>query len=224
MIRMLTLAAASLAVVATFAPPSGAVAAATAAGASVDCSTVYGPGKSAACKVVPCDPPYDEFIGVWSGPFEEYVQKLSTPDKPVFRPYQDRIVYDRQDCLTNIANGERFVVGHRTDTYPAFGALAAQTKTGLLITGRRADGTPFLRTVDDQGVYDYVEDSRDAATETVVWRLEVPAQQMTFRVTDGRDMSARPANVRNVTIEMTVGPAAHPYWRGVIARGHHAKQ
>jgi hypothetical protein len=211
----------------------------SAAGASsVDCSEAY--GKAASCQVVRCDPPYDVFLGQWSGPFEEYVREQSTPDKPVFRPYENSMSYRASDCLLNADSGVRFIVGHRSDHYPAFGALPAKTMTGLLITGRRADGSAFLRTVDRSGVSEYTLESKDAATETTIWHLEVPPSQhpcpsatdpskvcsspeLSFRITDGRDGAAKPANVRHVTIEMTVGPAAAPYWHGVIAKGHHQR-
>jgi hypothetical protein len=212
---------------------------AVAAQSSVDCSEVY--GKPATCRVVPCGARYTRFLGVWAGPFEEYVQSRSTPQNPVFRPYENRIGYRSTDCLTNPASGETFIVGHETNIYPAFKGLPAQTKHGLLITGRRADGTPFLRTIDDQGRYDYALVSKNTANERMVWQLDVPSSRrpcptaanpkktcptgpMQFRVTDGRDQSRRSANVRDVAIEMTIGPAAHPYWHGVIAQGHHELQ
>jgi hypothetical protein len=195
------------------------------ADAAVDCSEAYGPGKAAACHVVPCDGPYAVFVGEWSGPFEEYVQGQSKPGAPVFRPYDDRITYAAHDCLINAANGDRFIIGRRTDSYPAFGALPAQTKRGLLITGRHGDGAPFLRTVDSDGINDYALVSKDAASETAVWRLDVPAANgqpaLSFMINDGRDQALKPRNVRNVTIDMTVGPAERPYFHAVVTRGHH---
>ncbi|MGH6888089.1 MAG: hypothetical protein ACREHF_02645 [Rhizomicrobium sp.] len=209
------------------------------AGASVDCSEVY--GKPAGCHVVPCGPLYTQFLGVWTGPFEDYVRALSTPENPVFRPYRNRISYTSNDCLTNPASGETFIIGRETNVYPPFRNLPAQTTQGLLITGRRADGAPFLRTIDKEGRYDYALLSRLPANEGAVWQLDVPASShpcptatnpekvctttpMEFRVTDSRDLSRNPANVRNVVVDMTVGPAAHPYWHGVVTRGDHERQ
>jgi hypothetical protein len=143
--------------------------------------------------------------------------------------------------LKNVSNDEVFIVGRRVDSYPAFGQLPAETKTGLLVTGRRADGVPFLRTVDEDGINDYALESQKPESEGSVWRLAVPASrrpcptsaestgtcdspEMTFRTIDERDMTKYPANVRNVTVEMIIGPILEPYWRGVVVRGHHQKQ
>lgn len=208
-------------------------------GALVDCSDVY--GVATTCRVVSCGRHYSEFLGVWTGPFREYVQSLSTPQKPVFRPYQNRISYVAADCLRNPADGATFIVGRQTDSFPAFESLPAQTKQGLLITGQKADGTAFLRTVGGEGRYDYELVPKDAKTEGAVWKLNVPASRhpcpspenaakmcgneaMEFRIHDSREQSHSAANVRDVVIDMAIGPADHPYWQGVIAQGQHEKQ
>ena len=208
--------------------------------AEVDCAEVHGGKAAATCEVVPCGPTFEPFLGEWRGPFEEYVQGLSKPDAPVLRPYDDRIRYAAQDCLRERASGDVFIVGRREDRYPAFGMLAAKVARGLLVSGRHADGSAFLRTVDEEGVHDYALESRDAATQSATWRLDVPAGRrpcpgpaepektcampaMAFRIVDGRDPAAAAGEVRRVEIDMTVGPAAAPYWQGVLVRGHHER-
>jgi hypothetical protein len=143
----------------------------------------------------------------------------------VYRPYRDVVVYAVGHCLKNVATGDTFVVGHRVDRYPAFGTLTAKVDKGLLVFGRKADDTPFMRTVDEGRRYDYTLAYRNAAASLSVWSLHLPAAngqpEMTFTTIDGRDFSARPARRRNVTVTMAVGPAQTSYWQGVLAYGSH---
>ena len=203
-------------------PPTAPAPSAPTAG--VDCSAVY--GAAASCAEVPCGPIYGVFLGTWSGQFWAYERKKSTQTDTVYRPYRNNVAYTQSDCLKNTGNGDVFVVGHQTDDYPAFQGLPAKTDKGLLITGRKADGTPFLRTVGAEGRYDYALVYRNPAAKFAVWQLSIPAAggnpPMTFTTIDGRDFGAA-GETRDVTVTLTVGPADAPYWEGVIAHGSHTK-
>ncbi len=192
---------------------------------AVDCSAVY--GKPASCEQVPCGPIYSTFLGTWSGQFWAYERKKSTQADAVYRPYRNTVAYSEGDCLKNGQNGEVFIVGHQTDDYAAFQDLPAKTDKGLLVTGRKADGTPFLRTIGSEGSYDYSLVYRNPAAKFAVWRLSIPAAgnnpAMTFTTIDGRDFGAA-GETRDVTVTLTVGPAETPYWEGVIAHGSHTKR
>lgn len=192
-----------------------------------NCS-VAGEGKSASCARVACDAKYKIFLGTWSGKFEAYVRKQSTPGHAVFRPYAESVTYGVDDCLRNTANGDIFIVGHQTDRYPAFGKLPAKINRSLLITGHHAGGTPFLRTVGDDGTYDYALVYQNQSASLSIWQLHLPASkgtpEMTFTTIDGRDFNAKSKYNRDVTITMQLGPSKAPYWSGVIAYGWHARQ
>lgn len=190
-----------------------------------DCSAAYG-GSQASCEQVPCGDLYSTFLGTWSGQFSAYEQKKSVGGKTVFRPYRNTVTYTEADCLKNTGNGDTFIVGHLTDDYPAFEDLPAKTDHGLLITGRKGDGTPFLRTVGSQGSYDYALVYRNTAAKLAIWKLSIPASggnpAMTFTTIDGRDESAS-TETRDVTITMSIGPADAPMFESVIAYGSHTK-
>ncbi|MGH7736911.1 MAG: hypothetical protein ACREMP_03430 [Candidatus Tyrphobacter sp.] len=47
--------------------------------------------------------------------------------------------------------------------------------------------------------------------------------EMRFTLVDGKDFSASQPHTRFVEVTLEVGPATAPYWRGVVAYGHHAK-
>jgi hypothetical protein len=195
--------------------------------ASVDCSAEYG-GQAASCVQVPCSDLYSTFLGTWSGKFEAYERKKSVGGKTVFRPYQNTITYTQADCLKNTGNGDSFIVGHQTDDYPVFEDLPAKTSKGLLITGRKADGSPFLRTVGAQGSYDYALVYRNPAAKLAVWKLDIPASggnpAMSFTTVDGKDFTASSGETRDVTVTMSVGPDDAPMFQSVIAYGSHTKQ
>lgn len=190
-----------------------------------DCTAASG-NPHAICKRVPCNPVWRGFAGTWVGRFMAYVRRQSTPATPVFRPYHDAVTYAPHSCLKNAATGDTFVVGHRIDRYPAFDGLPAKVDKGLLVMGRKADGTRFMRTIDpDRGTHDYTLTYLDGAARLAIWTLQLPAAHgqpaMTFTVIDARDFGALPARQRDVTISMRVGTANHPYWQGVIAYGSH---
>ncbi|HEX5314523.1 MAG TPA: hypothetical protein VFX38_06430, partial [Gammaproteobacteria bacterium] len=189
------------------------------AGKPVDCSAAYG-GHTASCRLVPCSKRYLSFVGTWRGKFYAYVRSQSTPEKPVFRPYENSVRYGADDCLENSAAGESFIVGHETDRYPAFAGLPAKVETSLLIIGRGAGGKAFLRTVDEHGVNSFSLVYRNDAASLAIWKLVLPASTgnppMTFTTIDGRNFAAANVHTRDVTITMAVGPASAPYWQGVI--------
>lgn len=213
---------------------SGAAAAETLAGvtitarepaAPINCSKDYG-ASIATCRRIPCSALYRSFLGTWSGEFRAYVRSQSTDKKDVYRPYHEVVSYAPSDCLWNLKTHDSFIVGHQTESYPAFNGLPGKVERNLLITGRRADGAPFLRVTAGGHTYDYKLRYKNSAAQLTVWELALPAKQgqpqMTFTTIDGRDFAA-PADTRSVTVTLTVGPPAAPYWRGVIAYGSHTR-
>lgn len=196
---------------------------ATAAG--IDCSGAYG-GKPAQCEHISCDAEYLSFLGKWTGPFSSYVRELSTQNENTFRPFQNTIVYSVPDCLKCLETGDTFIIGRRTDVYPAFKKLPGKTVPGLLITGKKADGSPFLRTVDEDGSNDYTLIYKNNSANISVWGLTIPAglysPEMRFTVIDGQDLSEIEVHKRNVTVTMSVGPAEAPHWEGVVSSGYHS--
>jgi hypothetical protein len=191
----------------------------------VDCSEDYG-GSIAACERIPCSALYRSFLGTWSGEFWAYVRSRSTDKRSVYRPYQEVVSYAATDCLRNLKNHDSFIVGRQTESYPAFSGLPGKVQRNLLITGRRADGKPFLRVTEKGHIYDYRLRYKNAAAQLAVWEMALPAKQgqpqMTFTTIDGRDFAA-PSDTRSVTITLAVGPTAAPYWQGVIAYGSHTR-
>lgn len=192
----------------------------------VDCSEAYGGAKSK-CLVVPCDAKYSSFIGTWSGPFSSYVKELSTEKVAVSRPFQNEVTYSENDCLKNIENDDSFIIGRRIDVYPSFANLPTKTVKGLLITGKKANGLPFLRTAEGNAINDYTLVYQNKPANMSIWSLKVPAQEnspeMRFTTIDGQDFTETSAHRRNVTVTMSVGPNDRPYWEGVIASGYHSK-
>jgi hypothetical protein len=192
--------------------------------APLDCSEAYGK-KDVLCERIICDAKYAAFVGKWTGPFSAYVRELSGKGPGVYRPFQNTVTYSESDCLRRIDNGDVFIIGRRTDSYPAFKKLPAKVIKGLLITGKRADGTPFLRTVDEDGVNDYKLEYQNKPANVSAWSLAVPATgespEMRFSTIDAQDFSAAKAHKRNVTVTMSVGPAGAPYWEGVVSSGYH---
>lgn len=192
---------------------------------SVNCSEEYG-GAAASCQRIPCNGLYRSFLGTWSGEFWAYVQSKSTAAKSVYRPYQEAVSYSEDDCLRNTRSGDTFIVGHQMERYPPFEGLASKVATNVLISGEKADGSPFLRVTMQHHTYDYTLRYEDRAARLSVWELKVPASngqpQMTFTTIDGRDLTAR-GITRDVTVTMIVGPSSKPYWQGVVAYGSHTK-
>lgn len=206
-------------------PPAQGAKPAAAVG-SVDCSAAYG-GQPTTCEQVPCDQRYSTFLGTWSGQFWSYERKKSTDSKSVYRPYRNSVAYSASDCLKDPKTGDIFIMGHQTDDYPVFQDLPAKTTKGLLITGRKADGSPFLRTVGQEGSYDYALVYRNTAAKLAIWKLTVPGSgsnpPMTFTTIDGKDFTVPNGETRDVTVTMAVGPVDAPYWEGVIAYGSHTR-
>lgn len=193
----------------------------------VNCRDAYG-GKPNQCVRVPCSGSFQPFIGTWAGPFWSYMQKESAPGKPVFRPYRNVIVYTGDSCLKNSGTGETFIVGRETDDYPAFRNLPAKTEHSLLITGTKAGGELFLRTVSSEGAYDYSLVYKNSAANLAVWKLRVPGAngnpEMNFTIIDGRDFTAAESQARFVEVTLAVGPEASPFWEGPVSYGRHSKQ
>lgn len=195
---------------------------------TVDCSEAYG-GARTTCERTTCDEKYKTFIGTWSGPFESYERQLSTETQSVFRPFTNVVTYSEKDCLRNLANGDVFIVGRRVDTYSAFRNLPAKEERGLLITGLKSDGSPFLRTIDSQnGPVAYTLEYQNKTASLSIWSLTVPPGQsspeMKFTTIDGQDLIDERVHKRNVTVTMTVGPSNSPIWEGVIVKGHHSRK
>ena len=193
----------------------------------VNCPNVPN-GKPSQCIRVSCSAKYQQFLGVWKGQFRSYVQERSAPDKPVYRPYENTVSYAAEDCLKNSDNGDTFILGRMTDTYPAFSGLPARTEHSSIITGTHADGSPYLQTIDEnKAPYTYQLDYQNAAASLSVWKLSLPAHgqspEMKFTVIDGRDYTDPEHDRRNVTITLRVGPKSQPYFDGVIESGYHIR-
>lgn len=176
------------------------------------------------CVPTECEEKYKSFIGTWTGPFEAYDQKLAD-----FRPYQNKVTYSTAECLKNLTTGENFIIGRKTDYYPAFKGLEAKTSYGLMMTGRRADGSPFLRTLDSEGQNDYQLVYQNNPAELSIWSLTIAAAGnqpvMNFTVIDGRDLTLLNAHKRNVTVSLEIGEAEQPdSFSTIIARGSHTRQ
>jgi hypothetical protein len=194
---------------------------------TIDCSEAY--NTETRCEIVTCPEKYKSFIGTWTGPFESYVQELSSEEKTVFRPYKNTITYSEDDCLMNIENGDTFIIGRKIDTYPPYLNLPNKESTGLLITGRKTDGTPFLRTNDQEnGLYDYQLVYQNKAANMSIWQLTIPASadsespELQFTTIDNQDFLETSAHKRNVTVTMSIGPVNEPFWSGIIVKGFHS--
>jgi hypothetical protein len=198
----------------------------TAFASEADCSQIY--GANTKCKQVACSERQKEFIGTWSGAFQSYSQELSTKAQNIYRPFQNSVSYSENGCLKNLDNGDVFIVGHRIDTYPPFQSLPAATQSGLLITGTHADGSPFLKTVDDNGNNDYQLVYRNTTASLAIWTLTIPAREgspeMRFTTIDGRDFTETAHNKRNVVVTMSIGPTNAPFWEAVVSSGSHTLQ
>jgi hypothetical protein len=204
----------------------------------VDCSEAY--GKPAKCEKIACDEKYREFIGRWEGPFLSFDDKLSLYDQNpndgvaveeihVFRPYFNSVTYSPKDCLRNIGNSETFIIGRRIDTYPDFSSINFNTgkleftkgyakPMALLVTGKKSDGTPFLRTADtDFGVIEYRRLEVNEKLNLSVWE-SVGLSWGILTVIDGQDFSSSSVHKRNVTVRMKMGS-----WEGVIGKGYHSR-
>ncbi|MCD4739491.1 MAG: hypothetical protein K8R89_09590 [Anaerolineae bacterium] len=84
------------------------------------------------------------------------------------------------------------------------------------------------RTIDSKnGVTDYDKIFTEPIVEMSVWKYIYPAEenqpQMTFTITDFRNLLSSPINKRFVFISMIVGPDEKPYWEGIITKGYHTK-
>jgi len=196
--------------------------------AQVDCSEAYG-GKPAKCERISCDEKYKTFLGTWSGDFNSYVRELSKGSDSVFRPFKNTVRYSESDCLKNIDNNDIFIIGRREDSYPEFKSLKAETKSGLLITGKTSAGVPFLKTFDSEnGLSEYSLEYQNKAANLSIWSFTFPATdkypEMRFTTIDGQDFSSASAQKRNVTISMSIGKKEKPDWEGVVTFGSHSRK
>lgn len=204
-----------------FAILAASVLSAQAAGPAADAD-----GTSADTIKIACSDEERPFLGTWSGRFWSYVRDESTNGNSVYRPYDETVVYNEAGCRRDAQTGDTFIAGNETDRYPAFGTLPAKTSHSLLITGRKADGTPFLRTAGDDGTYDYSLVYRNDSAKLAIWQLRLPASakgpEMTYTTIDGKDFSSS-GETRDVTVTLAVGAPSKPFWQGVIAYGSHTK-
>lgn len=192
---------------------------------TIDGSSFYGLNDgSIKCEVIPCIDKYKSFVGTWNGPFQAYDKEIQK-----MRPYDNVIIYD-SICYRNIENNDIFIVGKRTDTYPVFENQPKKLINGLIITGMKGGDKdkPFLRTIDtENGVINYQKIFTETIVEMSIWRYVYPAEgnqpQMTFTITDFRDLLSSSINKRFVFISMIVGPDNTPYWKGIITKGYHTR-
>lgn len=212
--------------VSAFAIPAHAHGVKSPSQATINCADAYG-GANATCERIPCNALYRSFLGTWTGQFWAYVRNRSTRTRAVYRPDREAVTYTASDCLKNLKTADTFIIGHQIERYPSFDGLPAKTAKNLLITGEKADGTPFLRVTMGHQIYDFALAYKNSAAKLAVWKLHIPASkgqpQMTYTTIDGRNF-ASPKRTRIVTMTLAVGPTSAPYWQGVIAYGSHTKQ
>lgn len=190
-----------------------------------DCSEAY--GQPATCKITGCNNRHKNFIGTWRGPFLSYSRELSTATNVVFRPFDNTVTYSEKDCLENIENHDIFIIGRRIDVYPEFKGLSAKKVSGLLITGKRNDGTLFLRTVDQEnGVNEFKLEYRNTISGLTAWSFSVPQTdnnpEMRFTTIDAQDQNQQNGLRMNVTVTMSIGAKDMPDWEGIVTKGYHS--
>ena len=220
-------------------------------GDSVDCSSAYQDlANPVACKVIICDAKYETFLGTWEGPFEAYDRGAK-----LYRPLRNQVKYSADECLENVENGhagfgDTFIVGRRTDIYPAYKALKGKTEMGLLVTGKHKDGSPFLKTISPlsengdprETFVEYQLEMQDQATVTSVWSStfkhayedncgdeaskKTCSYDLKFTVTDGKRMSDLQQDTRDVTVkmEMFLSSNGEKVMEQITNRGYHAKR
>jgi hypothetical protein len=195
---------------------------------TVDCSDAYG-GKPTQCARVACEAKYQSFLGTWKGPFHAYVRELSKDGKTVFRPYENTTAYSAADCLKNADANETLMIGHMTDVYPEFSGLTGHAEHSLLITGTAADGSPFLRIIDQKKrLSTYQLEYQNKPASIAIWTLLIPGHdsspEMLYSTIDARDLTAEGSDRRNVTITLRVGPKGQAYFDGLVGYGFHVRQ
>ncbi|MEO7042044.1 MAG: hypothetical protein ABI035_07280 [Gemmatimonadaceae bacterium] len=181
------------------------------------------------CVAIECDSRLLAFVGTWKGEFQAYAQELSKNGKSVFRPYENSVTYSKSDCMSEVDSHDEFIVGHFDDVYPAFEGLPAKTENQLLIMGFHTDGSSMMTMVTStKQVYPYRLVYRNKAASFAVWEFTVPAHggspEMDFTTIDGKDFTEQASDRRNVTVTLRVGPAAQPYFQGVVTYGFHTLQ
>jgi hypothetical protein len=192
----------------------------------VDCSEAYD-GQVANCERVACSEKYNGFLGVWQGPMETYDLELKR-----FRSFFNTVTYSEKDCLRNTTSGETFIIGRRLDTYPpvldenGIELKGAQSKSGLLVTGRDAAGAKILWTVDPserpgERMIRYAPVFIEEASETAIWKYDYPGSTenppMTITVMDLRDQTLGPSvHKRLVTVTISINQDSF-----VVSRGFH---
>lgn len=193
----------------------------TAVRASIDCSEAY--TETARCERIQCDEKYQSFLGTWSGPMEELISFEATP---VYRAYQNKITYDSADCLRNQENGETFIVGRQTDTYPKAHGLEPKTETKLLVTGKDKNDNPFLRTINltTKKMESWQLVYKNDVAALSIWQIQgiQDGNSYTIETIDAQDWTVgNPAaeHRRNVTVTLDAGG-----FKRVLIRGYHTKQ
>lgn len=187
---------------------------------SIDCTFAY--GKKSGCKIVECSEKQKSFLGTWKGNFTALVFEESAS-----RPFHNTVKYSENDCLLNTENGDTFIVGHRTDDFPAWRSLTAEKKDSLLITGVSSTNEPFLKEVDEEGkISEYQLVYRNELAVLAIWSLTVPAGEnsleMRFTVIDSQDFSVTSEIKRNVVVTLSLGSSEAPLWEGVVSSGSHS--
>ncbi len=215
------------------------------------CKQVY--GEDAVCDQIQCQKPYTDWLGTWEGPFVSSIEFPDTQkeaeklvpfldqlrkmfpnsfagDNPkkdfpsMFRPYHNSVTYAADHCLRNVANGDEFIYAEQTDTYPEFQNLPAQTKHGVLITGRKADGELFLMTWNkDWGLLTYKLVETVKEKELAIWKLSLrPGMELV--ILDGRDMLVRDKHKRHISLMLSIKSGNEIIHEGPVNIGHHTQQ
>lgn len=205
----------------------------------VDCSAAYYEStRKVQCQVTTCSAEFQTFLGSWEGPFV-----VNDPGTGSERDYRNQVTYSEDDCLKNIdsshpGRGDEFIIGRQTDIFPKIvvngKTLEDKIEFGLLITGKTADGTRFLRTINPRDKRsDYTLVKRDEATVTSIWSLFAPNAyckdgqcfDLKFTTFDGQDMSYK-GKKRDVRISMEVFKPGtqEKVFESQLASGYHILQ
>lgn len=213
------------------------------------CEKLY--GDSAQCENIKCEKPYSDWIGTWEGPFVSSIELPTTQaeaekvvpfldmlrkyfpnsfggENPksqfpaMFRPYHNKVTYSETNCIRNSQNGDEFIFADQEDSYPEFQLLKAESKKGLLVTGKRSNQEAFLKTWNpDWGLVEYSFVEKDKSRDLAIWKKDF-GNGMTLTILDGRDLSVKQIHKRNVTLVLTIKAEGFNY-EAPVTMGHHSQ-
>lgn len=213
------------------------------------CEKLY--GDASICESIKCEKPYSDWIGTWEGPFVSSIELPDTQaevekmvpflDKlkkyfpnsfggenpksqfpQMFRPYNNKVTYSENNCVRNIRNGDEFIFAEQEDSYPEFQMLRAETKKGLLVTGKNSNKAAFLKTWNPEfGLVEYDFAEKDESRDLSIWKKDFGGG-MTMTIIDGRDLSVKQVHKRHVTLVLTIKAGSFNF-EAPITMGHHSQ-